>query len=240
MKLEKRLIGNKKVMPFTIPSGIITTEPSCLERIANEIPEIGILTTKSISLKPKQGNREPILAQYTPHSFINAVGLTNPGAEEFANKLSKINFPEDKFLMISIFGKDVNEFVGVARILEKYADGFELNLSCPHANEGGMLLGQDAQIVSEIVSAIKSVTKKPIFAKLTPNANSIADIAAAAMKAGAYGITAINTLPAAYIFDGRHYVLTNKNGGLSGRAILSAYLTILSHKYIARGAFHLT
>ncbi len=219
MNLKKKRIGNKEVFPFTIPSGIITTEVSNLERIANEIPEIGILTTKSIGLEPRAGNKEPILAQYAPYCFTNAVGLTNPGAEEFSRRLNEIKFPKDKFLLISIFGKDSAEFANVAKILDKHADGFELNLSCPHAKGYGMQLGQDPKIVYEIVAAVKDVTKKPVFAKLTPNTKNIGEIAEAAMKAGAHGLTAINTVgPGAYVFDG-HYVLTNKVGGLSGKGI---------------------
>jgi len=219
MKIEKVKIGNKEVMPFTIPSGIVTTEVSCLERIANEIPEIGILTTKSIGPEPKAGNREPILAQYIPGGFVNAVGLTNPGCEEFAEKLSKIKIPEDKFLLCSIFGKNADEFVHVAKTLENHVDGFELNLSCPHAKGYGMQLGQDAEKVSEIVKAVTKNSKKPIFAKLTPNAGNIGEIAKSAVSAGAYGITAINTVgPGYYPFD-EHPVLTNEVGGLSGIGI---------------------
>ena len=219
MKIQETQIGNKKVYPFTIPSGIVTTEVSCLERMANEIPELGILTTKSIGPEPKAGNREPILHQYIPGGFVNAVGLTNPGCEEFAKKLSSINFPQDKFLLISIFGKNADEFVYVAKTLEKYADGFELNLSCPHAKGYGMQLGQDSEVVREITKKVSSETKKPIFAKLTPNAGNIADIAEAAMKAGAYGITAINTVGPGYHPVDRFPVLTNKVGGLSGIGI---------------------
>jgi len=219
MQIQKVRLGNKFVMPFTIPSGIITTEVSALERIANDIPEIGILTTKSIGIEPKAGNREPIIAQYEPYSFVNAVGLTNPGAVEFADKLSKIKIPENKFLLISIFGKNAKEFADVANILKQYADGFELNLSCPHAQGYGMQLGQDPNMVAEIISAVKNITNKPIFAKLTPNAVNIATIAEAAMNAGAYGITAINTVgPGAHLFD-NNYVLTNKVGGMSGKSI---------------------
>jgi dihydroorotate dehydrogenase (NAD+) catalytic subunit len=219
MKIKKVKIGDKEVMPFTIPSGIITTEVSCLERIAREIPEIGILTTKSIGPEPRAGNREPILAQYMPGGFVNAVGLTNPGAEEFAKKLNSINFPSDKFLLVSIFGKNADEFVYAAKTLEKYADGFELNLSCPHAKGYGMQLGQDSAVVGEITKKVSSETKKPVFAKLTPNAGNIAEIAESAMKNGAYGITAINTVgPGYYAVDGNP-VLTNKVGGMSGAVI---------------------
>jgi len=218
MKLEKRRIGNKEVFPFTIPSGIITTEPSCLERIARGIPEIGIITTKSIGPEPKPGNREPILAQYAPHCWTNAVGLTNPGAEEFARRLNNVLIHSEKFLLISIFGQNPEEFAQVAKTLEAHADGFELNLSCPHAKGYGMELGESG-MVREIVSAVKKITKKPIFAKLTPNTKDIGEIAEAAMNAGAYGITAINTVgPGLHMVDG-HYVLTNKVGGISGKAI---------------------
>jgi len=216
---ERKQIGSKKVMPFTIPSGIVTTEVSCLERIAQEIPEIGILTTKSIGPEPRAGNREPILAQYIPGGFVNAVGLTNPGAEEFAKKLSSVRIPNDKFLLASIFGKDKDEFVCVAKTLDDYVDGFELNLSCPHAKGYGMQLGQDPQMVYKITQAVVQATKKPIFAKLTPNAGNIGEIAKSAISAGAYGIVAINTVGPGYYSAEGHSVLTNKVGGLSGIGI---------------------
>lgn len=235
MQITKKPLGNKEVMPFTIPSGIITTEVSCLERIANKVPEVGILTTKSICPKPRlvpegdevhnrdpkkqYGNREPIFGQYHPGCFVNAVGLTNPGAEEFAKKLKGIKIPQDKFLLVSIFGKNAKEFAYVADIVKNRADGLELNLSCPHAKGYGMQLGQDPEIVSQITKEVKKVTKKPVFAKLTPNAGNIGDIAKAAIESGAYGITAINTVgPGYYVVDGQP-VLTNKVGGLSGRVI---------------------
>jgi len=216
---ERKQIASKKVMPFTIPSGIVTTEVSCLERIAKEIPEIGILTTKSIGPQPRAGNREPIFAQYIPGGFVNAVGLTNPGAEEFAKKLSSVSIPQDKFLLASIFGKDASEFAYVAKTLDDYADGFELNLSCPHTKGYGMQLGQDPQMVYEITQTVAQTTKKPIFAKLTPNAGNIGEIAKSALSAGAYGIVAINTVGPGYHSVEGHPVLTNKIGGLSGIGI---------------------
>jgi len=240
MELTKRKIGDKEVFPFTIPSGIITTDTSSLENIANEVLEIGVLTTKSIGLRPRLmptedllekkkaglledvdllAYREPILAQFAPYHFVNAVGLANPGAEEFSRRLGQIQIPEDKFLLVSIFGKDEGEFVDVANILKEHADGFELNLSCPHAKGVGMQLGQNPELVRKIVAAVKTVTGKPIFAKLTPNVSNIAEIARAAIEAGAYGITAINTVgPIEYKFNS-HCVLTNKKGGESGRGI---------------------
>jgi dihydroorotate dehydrogenase subfamily 1 len=216
----KKLIGSKEVYPFTIPSGIITTEVSSLEWIARNIPEVGILTTKSIGPEPRAGNREPILLQYNPGEFMNAVGLKNQGAVEFAKKLSNINFPKDKFLLVSIFGKDTEEFKYVARTLEGPADGFELNLSCPHVKGHGMQLGQDPDSVREITSGVVKAINKPVFVKLTPNAGNIGEIAKAAMDAGAYGIVAINTVGPGYFSMDGHDILTNKVGGISGKGIL--------------------
>jgi dihydroorotate dehydrogenase (NAD+) catalytic subunit len=219
MKVEKIQIAGKEVMPFTIPSGIVTTSAQSLEKLAREIPELGIITTKSIGPEPRVGNREPIFSQYAPGSFVNAVGLTNPGCEKFARELSHINFPSDKFLLASIFGGNADEFVYVARTLEEHVDGFELNLSCPHAKGYGMQLGQDPNLVYEITHAVVRNVKIPVFAKLTPNASNIGEIAKAAVNAGAYGIVAINTVgPGCHMIDG-YEVLTNKVGGLSGKGI---------------------
>jgi len=198
---------------------LLQPQVPCLEKLAREIPELGILTTKSIGPEPRAGNREPILGQYIPGGFINAVGLTNPGVEEFARELSQSSFPQDKFLLASIFGKNAGEFVDVARHLEKDVDGFELNLSCPHAKGYGMQLGQDPETVEEITREVVNITEKPIFAKLTPNVRDIGKIAQAAVGAGARGLVAINTVgPGYYSVDGIS-VLTNKVGGLSGTGI---------------------
>jgi len=207
-------------MPFTIPSGIVMTEVSTAARLLDMIPELGIWTTKSIGPEPRVGNKEPILAQYYPGCFVNVVGLTNPGAEEFARKLYLARIPSDKFVLASIFGKNTEEFVYVAETLEELVDGFELNLSCPHCSQVGTALGQDPEIVKEITKAIVKRTRKPAFAKLTPNVSNIGEIAKAAMEGGAYGISAINAVgPGYYSVDG-FPVLTNKVGGLSGRGIL--------------------
>ena len=203
---------------FTIPSGIVGTETSILERIIKEIPEVGILTTKSIGLKPKEGNKEPIVVQYSPLSFINAVGLTNPGAEEFARRLSKINIPSNKFLLISIFGDSPEEFREVAEVLYDFADGFELNISCPHSKQYGKVVGQNKELVGRIVKNVASLGK-PVFIKLSPSLN-IKEIIGCSIKNGISGITAVNTKgPESFLHDG-YPVLANKLGGVSGKAIL--------------------
>jgi dihydroorotate dehydrogenase subfamily 1 len=203
---------------FTIPSGIVLTEVSVIEKIAKEIPEIGILTTKSIGLEPREGNKEPIIAEYAPFSFINAVGLSNPGVEEFINKLSKIKIPEDKFLLISIFGDSVNEFREIAEKLSDRADGFELNISCPHSEKYGQVIGQDKKLVGEITKSVVSLGK-PVFVKISPNLN-IKEVVECVVRNDASGITAINTKGPELFSYNNFPVLSNKVGGISGKAIL--------------------
>lgn len=213
-----KLYGKEISGPFTIPSGIVTTGVPTLEKIAKEIPEIGILTTKSIGLEPREGNREPIIAQYAPFSFINAVGLTNPGAKAFAEGLSEIKIPKKKFLLISIFGDSEKEFKEVAEILYNFADGFELNLSCPHSGKYGKVLCQDKELVERIIKIVVSFGK-PVFVKLSPS--DIEEITKIAVRSGVAGLTAINTRgPETFLYDG-HCVLSNEVGGVSGKEILS-------------------
>ncbi len=206
---------------FTIPSGIITTDIRVLERIAHEIPEIGVLTTKSTGPIPRKGHKEPIFTQYAPGCFMNAVGLTNPGAEVFAGQLASLSLPEDRFLLVSIFGGTIQEYVKVAKTLAPYADGLELNLSCPNAKGFGMAVGQDPVLVREITQAVKEAVSIPIVPKLTPNVPDIKEIAKAAVSGGADALCAINSVgPGYHTVDG-HPVLTNTYGGMCGKGILA-------------------
>lgn len=213
--LGKRLSG-----PFTVPSGIVTCSANIIQRFFDNIPEVGVLTTKSIGPQPRLGNREPILSQHAPGEFSNAVGLTNPGAERAAELLAGLRIPADRFLLISIFGGSVEEYVEVAKLLAPHGDGLELNLSCPHAKGYGMAMGQDPQLVQEIVAAVKLAVDVPVIAKLTPNVEDVGGIARAAVAGGADGLCAINTMgPERYSAHG-HAILSNEVGGVSGKGIL--------------------
>lgn len=208
---------------FTIPSGIVTTNVPTLRRIAQDVPEVGILTTKSIGREPREGNREPIVHCYesgTPGTFINAVGLRNPGADKFAEELASLRLPADKFLLASVVGATPDDMVYVVERLEPHVDGFELNFSCPHSPGHGTAMGHDPGSVTSFTRTVRDKTKKPIFAKLSPNHPNIAVLGVAAMRGGADGITAINTVgPKVYEIDG-HPILTSPIGGsLSGTAI---------------------
>lgn len=218
--MKTEFLGKTLSGPFTIPSGIVSCSANIIQRIFDTMPEVGVLTTKSIGPEPRLGYREPILTQYEPGHFTNAVGLTNPGADRSAELLSELNIPEDRFLLISIFGGSVEEYVEVAKKLAPYGDGLELNLSCPHAKGYGMAMGQDPELVKEIVAAVKAAVDIPVIPKLTPNVPNIEDIARAAAVGGADAICAINTMgPECYTAHG-HPILSNEKGGLSGKGIL--------------------
>ena len=220
--LGKRLSG-----PFTIPSGIVTTAPAIIQRVMDTVPEIGVITTKSIGFEPRSGNREPVYSQYAPGCFVNAVGLTNPGVDEALEGLRRLNVPADRFLLVSIFGGSVEEFVAVARKLAPVADGLELNLSCPHAQGYGMAMGQDPEMVQEVVAAVCAAVDVPVIPKLTPNVDDIAVIGRAALKGGAAALCAINTTGPGYTESHGQPVLSNGMGGMSGKGVLPTALKAL-------------
>ncbi|MFK8020648.1 MAG: tRNA-dihydrouridine synthase [Pseudomonadales bacterium] len=218
--MKTEFFGKTISGPFTIPSGIVSTTGPIIDYVMKNIPEIGVLTTKSIGLPPRDGYREPVLSQYAKGCFVNAVGLTNPGADKSVEVLGALHIPDDKFLLTSIFGADAEEFAQVARMLAPLSDGLELNLSCPHAKGYGMAIGQDPDLVAEIVRAVVAVTDIPVIAKLTPNTDKIGVIARAAVDAGAAGICAINTVGPGYHSAHGSPVLSNGLGGMSGKGVL--------------------
>ena len=220
MSQRYEFLGKSISGPFTIPSGIIATAVPIIQYLFDRVPEIGVMTTKSIGPLPRPGNREPIMTQYAPGCFMNAVGLTNPGAKASLEQLAALQVPDDRFLLTSIFGGSVEEIVAVAQLLAPVSDGLELNLSCPHAKGYGMDMGQDAGMVKEITQAVKAVVDIPVVPKLTPNVSNIGEIARAAVEGGADALCAINTAGPAYYTAHGEPVLTNKLGGMSGRGVL--------------------
>jgi dihydroorotate dehydrogenase (NAD+) catalytic subunit len=213
-------IGGKRIRGrFVIPSGIRCVHASVIDKCLAEIESIGVITTKSISVVPRAGYREPIYARYSSGSYINAVGLSNPGAAAFRHELAQIRVPDDKFLLVSIFGGHVDEFVEAARILKPVADGFELNMSCPHATGYGLEIGQDAELVARIADAVVRESELPVMVKLSATIPGLARTAKLAIEAGATGITMSNTIGPSLAEIGEHPILSNRVGGLSGNAI---------------------
>ncbi|CAN5883478.1 dihydroorotate dehydrogenase [soil metagenome] len=201
--------------PVIVASGILGLSQSIFNRLYNI--GAGAIVSKSISLLPREGYRNPTIVNVNNMSYINAVGLSNPGVDSFSKEISKNNGP----LLVSLVGSDKSEFSAIVR---KFSNlnilGFELNLSCPHVEKMGMEIGDDLNLVYDIIRSIKQDTAKPLFVKVGLGKSDIIEVAKVAESAGADGITAINTLRAMKIdIDTRCPVLENKIGGLSGSAI---------------------
>lgn len=217
---EPYRLGHKTVRGrFVIPSGIRCTHAATIQKCFLEVPSLGVITTKSISARPRKGYREPIYARYAPGCYINAVGLANPGAEEFLAEIRTVEVPEDKFLLVSVFGSDVEGFLEAALTLKPVADGFELNMSCPHAKGYGAEVGQDTELLRRITETLVQAVDVPVFVKLSAILPNLAGAAVAAIQAGAAGITLTNTIGPAMAAVRGHPILSNRLGGLSGDGI---------------------
>ncbi|MCA1961394.1 MAG: tRNA-dihydrouridine synthase [Desulfomonile sp.] len=208
--------------PFTIPSGIVTTVPSVIARIAREVPEIGFITTKTLSIHPREGYREPILHEYFPGCFVNAVGIPGPGAQAFRAAMEPLlPLHGGKPLLVSIMGNSPEEFLACAQELAPIADGFELNLSCPHVKGAGQCVGSDPDAVHNIIAALRAEFEKPIIPKLSPNLGNIPEVAVLCRDAGADGLALINTVgPGIACDEDGQPILSNVAGGVSGAAVL--------------------
>jgi dihydroorotate dehydrogenase (NAD+) catalytic subunit len=197
---------------LVLAAGILGTTGASLERILAS--GAGGVVTKSIGPEPLDGHPGPCLA-ILDDGVLNAMGLPNP-SRDFVQELAPLS---GQPVVVSIFGGDPEEFAEVASWFAGSAAGFELNLSCPHAEGFGSALGTDPALVEECTRAVKALGR-PTWVKVTPNVTDIAGIGAAAERGGADAIVAINTVKAMRISVpmGRP-VLGNRFGGLSGKAI---------------------
>ncbi len=179
----------------------------------------GAIVTKSIGLKPRDGYPNPSAIELEC-GLLNAMGLPNPGIEEFKNEI--IQLKKSKVPVIgSIFGSNSKEFTLLAtKMQDAGADALELNMSCPHAKGYGLEIGSEPKIVEEITSMVKKSVSIPVFVKISPNLTDISKIAQSAEKGGADAIVAINTVKAMKIdIETQRPILSNKIGGYSGKAI---------------------
>ncbi|HMK15977.1 MAG TPA: dihydroorotate dehydrogenase [Methanomicrobiales archaeon] len=195
-----------------LAAGILGTTGASLARMLRE--GAGGVVTKSIGPVPLDGHPGPCLIA-GENGLLNAMGLPNP-SREFAKELASLR---GEPVVVSIFGGNPEEFTTVASWFADACAGFELNLSCPHAEGFGSALGTDPDLVEECTRAVKALGK-PAWVKVTPNVTDITEIGAAAERGGADAIVAINTVKAMRISVpmGRP-VLGNRFGGLSGKAI---------------------
>ncbi len=195
-----------------LAAGILGTTGSSLSRMLSS--GAGGVVTKSIGPHPKDGHAGPCLI-VLEDGLLNAMGLPNP-SKEFVDEIASL---QKKPVIASIFGGNPAEFALVAGWFEGRVAGFELNLSCPHAEGYGAAIGTDPALVEACTRAV-SVTGIPTWVKLTPNVTDITVIGKAAERGGASAIVAINTVKAMRISTGmQRPILGNRFGGLSGSAV---------------------
>ncbi len=182
---------------------------------------LGAVTTKGVSLNGWAGNDAPRIAE-TPSGMLNSIGLQNPGVEVLKSRDLPWLRSVGATTIVNVSGHSVPEYVSVIEALEQTedVDAYEVNISCPNVDSGGLTFGTDPKMVEEVVSACRAATKRPMFVKLTPNVTDIAEIAKAAEAAGADAISLINTLLGMAIDVRRKKpVLARVVGGLSGPAV---------------------
>lgn len=182
---------------------------------------LGGISVKGTTLEPRQGNKPPRIAE-TPSGMLNSVGLQNPGLEMVIQRELPFLSQYDTAVILNIAGHSIEEYGLIAERLDSVANlaAVEINISCPNVKAGGMSFGVDPQVASQVVALVKSKTKLPVIAKLTPNVTDITEIAKACEAAGADMIALINTVLSMVIdIERRKPLLANGFGGLSGPAI---------------------
>lgn len=204
--------------PFLLASGIWGESGESLKGAWDA--GAGGVITKSIGTSSRPGYPNPTVETYERWGFLNAMGLPNPGIEEYPQEV-RIAREAGALVIGSVFGHDADEFGGLAeRLASTGVAAIELNLSCPHAEGLGSEVGSDPKAVTEITHAVVRRVRVPVIAKLTPNTHDIAALAAAAEEGGAAAVSAINTVRGLAIDTTlRRPTLSHGLGGLSGAAI---------------------
>ena len=187
-----------------------------------DIDILGSISIKGTTLNARFGNPLPRTAE-CPAGMINSVGLQNPGVDKVvAEELPRLRAVFHQPITANISGFSVDEYVEACRRIDgaEQVGIIELNVSCPNVHGGGMSFGTSCESVAEVTRAVKAVTTKPLFVKLSPNVTDIVSIARAAEDAGADGICLINTLLGMRIdVKTRRPVVANVMGGFSGPAV---------------------
>ena len=185
-----------------------------------DLNRLGAVVTKGIASEPWNGNPTPRVCEVTG-GMLNAIGLQGPGIDVFVKRDIPFLRQYDTKIIVNICGHTIEDYAEVAeRLAHQPVDTLALNISCPHAHEGGRASGQDPAMVQKVTDAVKRVSKQPVIMKLTPNVTDITEIARAAEAGGADALSLINTLTGMKIdIHRRSFVLANKTGGMSGPAI---------------------
>jgi len=184
-------------------------------------PYLGAWVSKTVTLEPRHGNPAPRIAE-TEAGFLNSIGLENKGVESYIENVLPTLAGSGSRIITNIGGRRLEDYVAMAERLDGFdvIDAFEVNLSCPNVEGAKLQFATDPDLAERTLAAIRAVTKKPLFAKLSPNVTRIGDIAVAVEAGGADGITATNTLLGMSVdWRTRRPGLALVQGGYSGSAI---------------------
>ena len=220
VSLRVRLGGLALQNPVMVASGTFGYGQEYARVI--DVNRLGAIITKSITLAPRAGNPPPRIWE-TAAGMLNAIGLQNVGVEWFIrNKMPFLRSLTGPKILVNLAGESVADYTELARRLDDVPgiDGFELNISCPNCDRGGMEFGVDPALTRRVVRAVRRATKRFLMPKLSPNVTDVVAIATAAVDGGADALSLINTVVAIAV-DARRRMprISTVKGGLSGPAI---------------------
>jgi len=201
-----------------------------------DITVLGAIVTKSVTRYPREGNPPPRIVE-TPSGMLNSIGLANIGVEAYIKKMIPLYEELKTPIIMNIAGSTEDEYCEILEMMELVSSniaGYEINISCPNVNAGGMEFGVDCDLTEQLTTRLRKLTDRLLIMKLSPNVTDIAAIGVAAEKGGADALSAINTLV------GMSINTTNKKsnihygyGGLSGPAIKPVGLACVHKIYQA-------
>ena len=193
---------------------------------------LGGISFKGTTREARYGNALPRIAECGGYGMLNAVGLQNPGVEHVvAHELPRLRELYKGVVLANVSGFSIDDYVYTCERMDKApeVDIIEVNISCPNVHNGGMAFGTQPEAAAEVTRAVKAVTHKPVYMKLSPNVTDIVAIARACEEAGADGLCLINTILGMRIdIRRRRPVLANRYGGYSGPGVFPVALRMVN------------
>lgn len=217
-RLQTEFAGLNLRNPTMLAAGILGYSTDTFQTIVKA--GAAAIVTKSIGAKPRTGYANPTVVQ-VGCGLLNAMGLPNPGINEFTEEIRKAKAEIKVPIIVSVYGFSAKEYALVSgKAAEAGADAVELNVSCPHVKETGSEICQNPETLSTVIKRVKAEVDEPIIVKLSPNVADIAALAKTAERAGADALTAVNTYRAMAIdTETMRPILSNRTGGLSGSSV---------------------
>lgn len=227
VNLAVNLAGLAMKNPVTVASGTFAAGREYSDFV--DVAALGAVTTKGVSLNGWEGNASPRIAE-TPSGMLNSIGLQNPGVAHLKEHELPWLREVGATTIVNVSGHSFGEYVDVIEALDEtgMVDAYEVNISCPNVDAGGMTIGTDPKSVEQVVGMCRKATRLPLIVKLTPNVTDITEIARAAEASGADALSLINTLLGMAVdARTRRPQLARVVGGLSGPAVKPVALRLV-------------